>query len=58
MTPCPDCKNVHMHRVGCLSPIVLPQLPARTEAATVYLIESRVVLAMEEALTKIAEREG
>jgi len=32
MNPCPDCQNLHLHRVHCPSPIVLPQYAARTEA--------------------------
>ena len=29
---CSDCGNIHMHRVHCPSPTVLPQYAARTEA--------------------------
>lgn len=30
---CPDCGNVHMHRLGCPSPDLLPRYARRPETA-------------------------
>lgn len=44
MTPCPDCKRLHIHSLHCPNPLPLPRY------ATVLLIEPRAVLAMDAAL--------
>lgn len=33
MIPCPHCHNLHLHRVGCPSPDLLPRYANRTDPA-------------------------